>query len=54
MKAESYVKTYVRELRDTQGEKTTVAANVIKVALKVCDKRLKDLDDIIDDPNSFA
>ena len=40
-------------MRETQGEKTTVSSQVLKVALKVCDKRLKDLDDIIDDPNAF-
>ena len=40
-------------MRESNGEKTTVQDKVLKVALKVCDKRLKDLDDLIDDPNAF-
>lgn len=51
VKAECYVKTYVRELRESQGEKeSTISDKVLKVALKVCEKRTKDLDDLIDDP----
>jgi len=53
MKAESYVKIYVREMRESQGaadKPLTVPDKVLKVALKVCEKRLKDLDDLIDDP----
>ena len=41
-------------MRETSGEKTSVTAQVLKVAMKVVDKRLKDLDDIIDDPNAFS
>ena len=26
----------------------------MKVAMRVCEKRLKDLDDLIDDPNAFT
>lgn len=55
MKAEGYVKIYVRELRESLGEKpTTVPPNVLKVALRVCEKKLRDLDDLIDDPSAFA
>lgn len=55
MKAESYVKAYVREMRESQGGKsTTVPDKVLKVAIRVCEKRLKDLDDLIDDPNAFT
>lgn len=37
------------------GEKpSTVPNKVLKVALKVCEKRLKDLDELIDDPNAFS
>jgi hypothetical protein len=38
-------------MRASNGEKaSSVSNNVLKVALKVCDKKLKDLDDLIDDP----
>lgn len=54
VKAESYVKIFVRELRETQGTSSpNVPANVLKVALRVCEKRLRDLDDLIDDPSAF-
>lgn len=54
VKAESYVKTFVREMRESLGEKSSsVSDKILKVALKVCEKRLKDLDDLIDDPNAF-
>lgn len=41
-------------MRESKGEKTSVADRVLKIAMKVCDKRLKELDDLIDDPNAFA
>jgi hypothetical protein len=41
-------------MRESKGEKNTVPEKILKVALKVCEKRLLDLDDIIDDPNTFA
>jgi tubulin monoglycylase TTLL3/8 len=54
VKAECYVKIFVREMRASQGEKgSSVSDKVLKVALKVCEKRLKELDDLIDDPNAF-
>ena len=40
-------------MRDSNGEKTTINDKLLKVALRVCDKRLRDLDDLIDDPNAF-
>lgn len=55
MKAESYVKIFVREMRESLGDKpSTVTDKILKVALKVCEKRLRDLDDLIDDPNAFT
>jgi hypothetical protein len=54
MKAETYVKNFVREMRASNGEKTTVTDKVLKVALRVCEKRLRELDDLIDDPNAFT
>jgi len=48
------VKIFVREMRESKGEKpSTISKNILKVALKVCEKRLKDLDDLIDDPSAF-
>lgn len=55
VKAESYVKQFVREMRESMGEKpSTVTDKILKVALKVSEKRLRDLDDLIDDPNAFS
>jgi len=57
VKAESYLKIYVREMRESFIENgsanTTVKSNVLKVAFKVCEKRTKDLDELIDDPTAF-
>lgn len=54
VKAESYVKIFVKEMRESMGEKpSTVSDKILKTALKVCEKRLRDLDDLIDDPNAF-
>lgn len=58
VKAECHLKKYVRELRESaqseEGEiKTTVKDKVIKVAIKVCERRLKDLNELIDDPTGF-
>lgn len=48
VKAECFVKRFVRELQESAkgGEdiKTTVSDKVIKAALRVCERRLKDLD----------
>jgi len=37
-----------------EGEiKTTVKERKIKIAIKVCERRLKDLNELIDDPKAF-
>ena len=69
VKAECHIKKYVRELRESaalaseqadeenQQEieiKTSVKDKVIKLAIKVCERRLKDLNELIDDPKAFA
>ena len=42
-------------MRESQGSShASVTDRVLKVAMKVCEKRLKDLDDLIDDPSAFA
>lgn len=53
MKAETYVKIFAREMRESLGAKTTITDKLLKVAMKVCDKRLRELDDLIDDPSAF-
>lgn len=58
IKAECHLKRYIRELRESaaveDGEiKTGVKDKVIKVAMKVCERRLKDLNELIDDPSGF-
>lgn len=60
MKAVSYLKKYVREMREgyqaSQTEELkskTCTDKIYKVALKVCKQRTRDLDDLIDDPNGF-
>ena len=41
-------------MRETQGSAhPNVTDKVLAVALKVCEKRLRDLDDLIDDPTAF-
>jgi hypothetical protein len=47
------VKVFVKEMRASNGEKTSVSDKVLKVALRVCEKRLRELDELIDDPNAF-
>ena len=42
-------------MRESQGSgKLTVDDKVLKVALRVCDKRLRELDEMIDDPTAFS
>ena len=49
------MKIFVREMRESQGNgKLTVDDKVLKVALRVCDKRLRELDEMIDDPTAFS
>lgn len=57
-KAESHLKRYIRELRESaqndDGEiKTSVKEKLIKTAITVCERRLKDLNEMIDDPKAF-
>lgn len=41
-------------MRESQGTSAPgVPANVLKVAIRVCEKRLRELDDLIDDPSAF-
>lgn len=55
VKAESYVKIFVKEMRESEGiKKTSVEDKVLKVALRVCEKRMRDLDEMIDDPTAFT
>lgn len=58
IKAECLVKRFVRELQESamseEGEiKTTVSDKTLKIGLKVCERRLKDLNEMIDDPKAF-
>jgi tubulin monoglycylase TTLL3/8 len=49
------VKIFVKEMRESNGEKnSTVEDKVLKVAIRVCEKRLRDLDEMIDDPTAFT
>jgi len=42
-------------MRESLGEKpSTVTDKILKIALRVSEKRLRDLDDLIDDPNAFS
>jgi hypothetical protein len=57
-KAETHLKRYIKELRDSasneDGEiKTSVKEKLIKTAMTVCERRLKDLNEMIDDPKAF-
>lgn len=55
VKAETYVKIFIREMRESLGNKpSTITPHVLKVAMKVSEKRLRDLDDLIDDPQAFS
>jgi len=58
MKGECHLKKYIRELRESanseEGDiKTSVKDKVIKTAIRVCERRLKDLNEMIDDPTAF-
>ena len=63
VKAVSWMKIYVREMREAfaaSGNSMTeeilsrsVSDKVYKVAMKICQQRTRDLDDLIDDPNGF-
>lgn len=57
IKAEGHLKRYIRELRESarNGEeiKTNIKEKVIKTSIKVSERRLKDLNEMIDDPKAF-
>lgn len=58
VKAECIVKRFIRELTESamseEGEiKTTVKQKTIECAIRVCERRLKDLNELIDDPKAF-
>lgn len=58
VKAECFVKRFVRELQESASSeeadiKTTVSDKTLKIAIKVCERRLKDLNEMIDDPKAF-
>jgi len=64
VKAVSYLKIYVREMREAfmrsgssmteEIKSQTVSTKVYKLALKICKNRTRDLDDLIDDPDGFG
>ena len=63
LKAVGYMKIYVREMREAfkasgnsateEIKSKTVSDKIFKVAMKVCKHRVRDLDDLIDDPCGF-
>ena len=59
VKAQCVLKRYVREMIEqffadpTKCESTSVNTKLLKVAIKVCSKRTRELDELIDDPNGF-
>lgn len=58
VKAEGIIKRYINELKisasSEDGEiKTSINEKTIKTAISVSHKRLKDLDEMIDDPKAF-
>lgn len=57
-KAQNYLKIFLREIRECfeQGKKLeskTVGKELLQVALDVSLRRVRDLDDLIDDPSAF-
>jgi len=58
VKAEGFVKRFVRELKESSESeeaeiKTSLSDRIVKTALKVCERRMKDLNEMIDDPKAF-
>jgi len=58
VKAESHLKRWIRELRESanseEGEiKTSIKPRVVQTAINVNMRRLKDLNEMIDDPKAF-
>lgn len=60
VKATSYLKRYVRQLREAFDEnpngelKSEVTKKILRISMTVCERRGKDLDEMIDDPNAFG
>ena len=57
-KAQSFLKIYVREIREAFNSGSelvskSVSAQVLKIAIKVSERRVRDLDELIDDPKAF-
>ena len=58
-RAQSLLKVYVREMRNSFAKKQqqissqSVPNNVLDVAIRICEKRVRDLDDMIDDPDAW-
>lgn len=62
MKAQCVLKTYVREMLEafdadpdmkSKIVSQSIDVKLLKVAIKVCSKRTRELDELIDDPNGF-
>jgi len=58
-KAQNYLKIFIREIRECFDENkplksSTVSDSVLKVAMDVSSRRVRDLDDLIDDPTAFG
>jgi len=63
VKAVSYLKIYVREMREAfaasgnsmseEIKSHTVSEKIYKIVMKICKNRTRDLDDLIDDPDGF-
>ena len=60
VKAQSYLKVYLREMRQSYESNAenifskSVSTNILAVAMRVCRQNVRSLDDMIDDPNGFA
>ena len=62
VKATNYLKIFVREMREayeanpngSEWKSPSVSTRILKVAMIVCERRSKDLDEMIDDPNAFG
>jgi tubulin monoglycylase TTLL3/8 len=58
-KAQGFLKKFLREIREAFDngealESKSVSAQVLEAAISVTERRVKDLDDLIDDPSAFG
>ena len=59
VKAQSYLKIYLREMRQShssnakQIESKSVTAGILKVAMRVCRTTVRSIDDMIDDKKGY-